>query len=107
MVRHCVICGATLRTGRKYCHIHRSEGRYGKIKKGDDGAGMVVFATFVGIAWILWLIIKRFLGYLNEHVFLSFFLVFLIVLVVLSIIIKKFRDNKEAIVEGWKHNPYK
>ncbi len=56
MARYCVIpgCGRRLRTGNKYCHVHRSEGRYGRKNRGineDKLAGLVII-FIIGVAFL-------------------------------------------------------
>lgn len=55
MARYCVIegCGRRLRTGTKYCHIHRSEGRYGKKENySQGGGGILILVVIVGVIFI-------------------------------------------------------
>ncbi|MFA4887053.1 MAG: hypothetical protein WC595_02490 [Candidatus Nanoarchaeia archaeon] len=47
----CVICGRTLKTGRKYCHIHRSLSREGNGRRVDPLA-LLVKQLFLGIYFV-------------------------------------------------------
>ena len=67
MVRYCVIegCERRLRTGNKYCHVHRSEGRHSDkkndLQEGSGGFGMIlILFVFIGIIVVLEKSIEKF-----------------------------------------------
>ncbi len=71
MVRHCVIegCGRRLRTGNKYCHIHRSEGRYGKKKEdyGDGGAWFFLLLLGGIAVYLIYKLFEIIINFVYSH----------------------------------------
>lgn len=53
MARECEICGRTLRTGRKYCYEHRSQGY---AKRPASSSEDNIFALLIGIVIIIMLL---------------------------------------------------
>jgi hypothetical protein len=56
MVR-CIECGRHIRTGRKYCYIHRSLGREIKYSKKDISPAtilLILILSMILFSWYLW-----------------------------------------------------